>query len=215
MPKLTILLLAFLLMTHINLLAGSRLRGLINTVAVQGILIGLLLIVSVPFSQITLHILIVSIVSCIIKGIVLPRTLLKAVDEIRIRREVEPFIGYTASMLIGLLMGGITIWICARVNLPKIFGNAFFGPVALFTIMVGLFLLVSRSKAITQVLGYLVLENGIFVFGVSLGLEQSLLVELGILLDVFVGVFAMGIATHYINYQFNDIDTDNLNGLKG
>jgi hydrogenase-4 component E len=88
-------------------------------------------------------------------------------------------------------------------------------PVAFFTITSGLFLIVSRKKALTQVLGYLVMENGIYVFGTSIAARQPLLVELGILLDVFVAVFVMGIAIFHINREFEHTDVDRLNKLKG
>jgi hydrogenase-4 component E len=87
-------------------------------------------------------------------------------------------------------------------------------PVALFTSLAGLFLIVSRKKALTQVLGYLVLENGIYAFGVGVVQGTPMLVELGVLLDVFVAVFVMGITIFHINRQFDHIDTDQLATLK-
>jgi hydrogenase-4 component E len=87
-------------------------------------------------------------------------------------------------------------------------------PVALFSIFVGLFLIVARRKAITQVLGYLVLENGIYAFGLGAVHDASMLVELGILLDLVVAVFVMGIAIFHIARDFDHIDTDRLMRLK-
>jgi hydrogenase-4 component E len=87
-------------------------------------------------------------------------------------------------------------------------------PVAFFTILVGLFGIVARRKAVTQVLGYLVLENGIFAFGAVALRKAQFLVEMGILLDVFVAVFVMGIAIFRINHEFDHIDADRLAQLK-
>lgn len=87
-------------------------------------------------------------------------------------------------------------------------------PVAFFTILVGLFGIVTRRKAVSQVLGYLVLENGIFAFGAVALRKAQLLVEMGILLDVFVAVFVMGIAIFRINREFDHIDADRLASLK-
>ena len=86
--------------------------------------------------------------------------------------------------------------------------------VALFSILVGLFLIVARKKAISQVLGFLVMENGIYTFGVALVRESPLLVELGVMLDVFVAVFVMGIAMFHISREFDHIDTHELTTLK-
>lgn len=87
--------------------------------------------------------------------------------------------------------------------------------VSLFSIMVGLFMIVARRLAITQVLGYLAMENGIYTFGLAFAEKEPLLVEMGILLDVFVGVFIMGIMIYHINREFDHIDTDRLSELKG
>ena len=87
-------------------------------------------------------------------------------------------------------------------------------PVAMFAILAGLFLSISRKKAVNQVLGFLVLENGVYTFGVGLIQHTSLLVELGVLLDVFVAVFVMGIIIFHISREFDHIDTDALTSLK-
>ena len=87
-------------------------------------------------------------------------------------------------------------------------------PVALATILTGLLLIVSRRTALSQVIGYLVLENGILAFGAGLALEEPLIVELGVLLDVFVAVFVMGIAIFHISREFDHIDVDQLTLLK-
>src|SRR5436190_671839 len=101
-----------------------------------------------------------------------------------------------------------------RLPLPQTPVSPLIVPVALFTSFVGLFIIVSRRKALTQVLGYLVLENGIYAFGVGLVQNTPMLVELGVLLDVFVAVFVMGITIFHINRQFDHIDTDQLATLK-
>ena len=74
--------------------------------------------------------------------------------------------------------------------------------------------IVSRRKAIMQTLGYLAMENGIYAFGLAFAVEEPLLVEMGVLLDVFVAVFVMGIAIHHISREFDHIDTDRLSALK-
>jgi len=132
-----------------------------------------------------------------------------------VRREVEPYVGYTASLLFGVLALGASLWIESRIRLAGAGFSPLAGPVAIFTILVGLFLIVSRRKAVSQVLGYLVMENGIYVLGISLAAEMPALVEMGVLLDVFVAVFVMSIATYHINREFDHIDVDQLDTLKG
>jgi hydrogenase-4 component E len=80
--------------------------------------------------------------------------------------------------------------------------------------LIGLFVIVARRKAITQVIGFLVFENGIAVFANGLMVHHGAIVELGILLDVFVLVFIMGIAVFKISREFQHIDADRLNSLR-
>jgi hydrogenase-4 component E len=78
----------------------------------------------------------------------------------------------------------------------------------------GFLLLITRRKALTQVLGYLVMENGIFIFAVLLSEAIPLMVEAGILLDLLVGIFVMGIVLNHINQEFSTINTERLTALK-
>jgi hydrogenase-4 component E len=87
-------------------------------------------------------------------------------------------------------------------------------PVALSTVIIGLIVLTTRNKALTQVVGYLILENGIYVFGLSQAERVPFLVELGVLLDVFTGVFIMGIVVFHINRAFDSLDSARLTELK-
>jgi hydrogenase-4 component E len=98
--------------------------------------------------------------------------------------------------------------------LPPAVASTLLVPAALATLLAGLLVLVSRSKAIAQVLGYLLVENGIFIFGLSLMRDMPLLMELGVLLDLFVAVFLMGIVVHHISREFDHLDTRELTALK-
>ena len=86
-------------------------------------------------------------------------------------------------------------------------------PVAFSTMITGLFLVISRKKAITQAIGFLIFENGISVFGMSMMIHHAVIVELGILLDVLVLVFVMGITVFHIRHEFQHIDADRLTQL--
>jgi len=87
-------------------------------------------------------------------------------------------------------------------------------PVALSTVIIGLLILTTRNKALTQVVGYLILENGIYVFGLSQAERVPFLVEVGVLLDVFAGVFIMGIVVFHINREFDSLDSARLTELR-
>jgi hydrogenase-4 component E len=114
----------------------------------------------------------------------------------------------------GVALLGVCFLIARPLHLPEKVQAGILIPVAMFTVIIGLFIIVSRKKAITQVLGYLAMENGIYAFGAAFALQEPLVVEMGVLLDVFVGVFVMGIAIYHISREFDHIDTDRLSALK-
>ena len=87
-------------------------------------------------------------------------------------------------------------------------------PVALVTVMIGMVILITRAKAVIQVVGYMMLENGIYIFGLTLARRVPFLVEAGVLLDVFVGVFIMGIVVFHINREFDSISALKLTELR-
>jgi hydrogenase-4 component E len=152
--------------------------------------------------------------TALLKGIVFPWLLFRALREAEVNRQVEPYVGYVTSLLCGLFALGASFWISARLPLTVVSGLDLLVPVALFSILVGLFLIVARKRAVNQVLGFLILENGVFTFGAGVMQETSIIVEVGILLDVFVAVFVMGIAIFHINREFDHIEADRLSSLK-
>ena len=203
-----------LFLTNLVMLGSSELGGCIRVVAIQGILLGLFTLIA-RADALTLRLVLLGVVSMGLKGFVFPFLLARDIREANVRREVEPFVGYAASIAIGLAMLAVSMWITARFPEFSPTSSSFVIPVALSTVFTGLFLVVSRRKALTQVIGYLVFENGIYMFGVFAAGEIPFLVELGVLLDVFVAVFVMGIAINRINREFDHIDTDQLSSLKG
>ena len=130
-------------------------------------------------------------------------------------REVQPCVSFVMSVLFGIVALGLSVWIASELKPALRHAPFVMLDSAIFLIVVGLFLIISRRNALMQVIGYLVLENGIFVFGVITVVGTPLLVELGVLLDAFVGVFVMGIAIYHINREFGSIDVDRLSALKG
>lgn len=206
-------LIVLLVLTNLRLLGSSRLMACVRIVAVQGIVLGLLPLLAGADGP-DLRMLLVAAASISLKGVVFPWLLLRALRDASVRREVEPFVGYTLSMLagVGLLVGAL--WMGSRLPLPGPVSSSLIVPVALFTMLVGLFVIVSRKQAINQVLGYLALENGIYAFGMAFAQKEPLLIELGILLDVFMAVFVMGITIFHISREFDHTDTDQLSALR-
>lgn len=200
-----------LVLTNMIVLGNSRLRACIRVVAAQGVALGVLPLLTHDFE---LQLLLFALLSIAIKGVVFPWMLFRTLRRLNVWKEEAPYVGYGPSLLIGPPALGFACWIATRLPIPYSVQSTMLIPVALFTLIVGFFLIVSRKKALSQVLGYLVLENGIYAFGMAIACQQPLLIELGILLDVFVGVFVMGIAIFHISRQFDHIDTDQLSALR-
>ena len=193
-------------------LGVSRIRAVIDAVALQGILLGMLPLFVHPEIGPRVMLLIVGMVG--LKGFVIPRFLVYAMREANIQHEVSPVVNYMSSLLLGALGTGLAMVFSYRLPLAEQHKDLLIVPASLSTVWTGFLLLTARRKAITQVLGYLLLENGIFLFGLLLLEAMPFLVEIGVLLDLFTGVFVMGIIIHHISREFASISTEHLTELK-
>ena len=205
-------LLVFILLLNLFLLSASRIRSLIHGAALQGILLSALPLLLLPHWG-TLP-FIVAVGTLALKGSIIPRMLLKALRDAQIKREVEPLIGLVPTMLLGALGTAVSIAFSSHLTIASGHGESFVVAASLSTVLTGFLLLTTRTKAISQVIGYLILENGIYIFGMLLLEAMPFLVELGILLDLFVGIFVVCIIIHHINNEFDSLDTRRLASLK-
>ena len=206
-------LMVLLVFTNLRLLGLNRLNASIRTVATQGVLLGVVALLA-NAGHLTPRFIMIGVAGIVLKGMVFPWLLFRALRGARVRREVEPFVGYVPSVLAGVGSFLISLWVAARLPLPATAASDLLVPTSLSILFVGLFLVVSRKKALSQALGYLVFENGIYAFGVGIAYEAPALIEMGILLDVFVAVFVMGITVFHISREFDSIDTTRLATLK-
>lgn len=202
-----------LVLANCRLLATSQLAALIQTMALQAIALSLLPLSLIPYPWPS-RLAVLMLGTLTVKAILLPWLLIRAMRAVGVQREVEPFLGYSASVLIGITLLGLSFWIMQPLKAATSLGSSSLLAGALFTTLTGLVIIISRRKALTQVVGYLAMENGIYAFGAALSVEEPLLVEMGVLLDVFVAVFIMGITIHQISREFEHIDTDRLSELK-
>ncbi|HTT57041.1 MAG TPA: hydrogenase [Opitutaceae bacterium] len=192
-------------------LASSRLPSVIRTVAVQGVALGLMPLLLEPRPD--WMVVAVALATVAVKGFVIPALLGRAMRAANIDREMQPFIGFVPSLLLGA--GGTIAGVAGARLLPLLPEHAgtLLVPGALASLFTGFVLLVGRVKAISQVCGYLILENGIYLFGLLLIRSTPLLVESGILLDLTVGVFVIGIIVDRIQRAFDSLDTRKLTAL--
>jgi hydrogenase-4 component E len=193
-------------------LGVSRIRGVINAVAAQGILLGILALFVHP--DIGVRGVLLVCLTIALKGFVIPKFLVHAMREANIQHEVKPVVGYMSSLLLGALGTGLALVFSYSLPLAADHKHSLLVPASLSTVWAGFLMLTTRRKAIMQVLGYLLLENGIFLFGMLLLEAMPFLVEAGVLLDLFTGVFVMGIIIHHISREFTSISTEYLSELK-
>lgn len=198
----------------LNLFAlGNRsILSVIRIIAAQGILLGILPLIL--HEQITIPQLIASLAAISLKGVIIPLIMTRALRDVKIKREVEPLLGFVPSIILGALVTGMTFLLFNRLLAGSSGHERMIIPASVTTVLVGFILLITRYKAITQVMGYLVLENGIYIFSLLLVVAIPLVVEMGMLLDLFVSVFIISIITNHINQAFSSLDTRRLTTLK-
>jgi hydrogenase-4 component E len=206
------LLIALTMLSNFSLVTTSRVNKAIQFAVFQGVLMGLMPLAMGLGRH--FHIVLLSIAAVAVKGWLIPYLLRRAQRQVHIQREVDPYIGYSVSLVLCSLGTGLSLMLAH--SLPLKAGTPFplMVPASLATLFTGFLLLVSRRKALTQVVGYLVLENGIYLFALLLVEDMPILVEAGILLDLFVGIFVMGIVINHIRVAFDSTDTRHLAELK-
>jgi hydrogenase-4 component E len=209
--EITNLILLAVILINFFTLGSARLRACIRIVAVQGALLALLPITT---HGLTVHSILLATGAFCFKGVIIPWLLLRAMQKVRIRREMEPIVGFVPTLTLGALTTAGTFLFADYLPLLSAHHEGLYVPTALATIFTGFLLLITRRKAITQVLGYLILENGIFIIGVLLSEALPLMVEAGVLLDLLVGVFVMGIVIDQISREFSTLNTERLSALK-
>lgn len=161
------------------------------------------------------HLYVMAALTITLKGMLIPWFLMRVIDRIGIHREIEPFLNVPASLLICL---GLTV-VGYRVSTGFPEGPAgvthHLTGVALSMLLIGLFLMVTRKKAVTQILALLTVENAVFLVALAVTTGMPLGVELGIAFDVMMAVVVLGILVHRIVDRFESMDVSRLSNLKG
>jgi hydrogenase-4 component E len=203
----------FILLLNLAALGSSRIDTAIKAVALQGALSGFL-----PawffLAGGEWHTLALSIGAVIIKGAIIPALLFRALREAEVRREASPILGFTSSVVIGTALTIACFAVANELGFAGTGVSRLHVPVALSTISAGSLLMLVRRKAITQIVGYLLMENGIFLLSLALPTDVPIPIEVGILLDLIVAVFVMGIAVFHINREFDSMAVDHLEELR-
>ena len=150
-----------------------------------------------------------------LKGALIPWFLMRVIDRIGIHREIQPYVNIPSSLLICLALTVVGYRVSAGLAEDQSGPTHHVIGVALSMVLMGLFLMVSRRKAVTQILALLVVENAVFLVALGATTGMPLVVELGISFDVLLAVLVLGILVHRIADRFESMDVSRLSKLKG
>jgi hydrogenase-4 component E len=193
-------------------LASSRLPSIIRAAALQGMVLGVLPLLL--HHQAGWPVWFVAAGTIAIKGFVIPGLLRRALRAARIDREVEPLLGFVPSLLLGAAATIAAVALTGAMPLRPEHARSLLVPKSFATVFCGFLLLINRAKAISQVCGYLVLKNGIYLLGLLLIGSTPFVVEAGILLDLTVAVFVIGIIVDRIQREFDTLGSRQLTALR-
>jgi hydrogenase-4 component E len=210
----TDLLFILVLVLDLFVLGSSRLGAGIRAVAGQGALLALMPVVLAGDATSTSHVAVLGLGALAVKGVGIPWLLARATRESTVRLEATPLVGLVPTMVLGAFGIVAAVWFASDLPLPVPGANRLLVPTSIGTVWSGLLLIVTRRKAVGQVLGFLVLENGVFVLGLLLSDFMPAMVEVGVLLDLFAAVFVMGLVMFDIQRAFGSLDTEKLASLE-
>lgn len=190
---------------------ANRIITYVRVLALQGFILFGVTFLELQEIQ-TWNLVLILLETIVFKAIAVPVFLSYLIKRNKITRETEPYLPHFISLIIITLIIVITVLLANSIrdtHLDKIFFI-----VSLSTLFTGLYFIASRKKIITHVMGYLMIENGVFVLSLAVGNEMPNLVNLGIMLDVFASVLILGIFLNKIGDVFKDVDVDQLSNLK-
>jgi hydrogenase-4 component E len=204
---------AFVLLTAFAMLVQKRIYSLIHIFAWQGLLLSINTAI-VGYVANKHHLYISSILTLSLKVFVLPYILHVLVVRLKIRKEVETLVNIPMTMLIGLALVIFSYHLMAPVSQLSHLITKSTLAIALATVLIGLLMMITRKHAVTQIIGFLAMENGLFFAATSATYGMPLVVELGVALDVLIAAFIFGIFFFHIHTTFDSLDVEQMARLK-
>lgn len=204
---------ALVLLTAFGLLVQRRIYGLLHLFAWQGIFLSISTAV-VGFVAKQHHLYISSVLTLALKVIVLPYILHTLIIRLKIHKEVETVVNIPTTMLMGIALVIFSYHLTAPIRELSTLVTRSIIAVALATVMLGLLMMITRRHAVTQIIGFLAMENGLFFAATSATYGMPLVVELGVGLDILIAAFIFGIFFFHIRETFDSLDVEQMASLK-
>ena len=207
---------AMILVTAFLIVSSRSLTFYIRLFSLQSFFLALVaLLVAVGYGE--MHILTAAILTVVVKVIAIPYVLNKITDAIKVRKEIDFTINVTVSLLI---CGGLVI-VADSVAQPILsaqdsttLGVSRVLPASIAMILIGMFIMIARKKAVTQLIGLLTMENGLFLSGLAITYGMPMIVEIGIFFDILMAALILGIFMYRINRTFESVSMDTLRSLR-
>jgi hydrogenase-4 component E len=191
----------------------SRVEAYIKALAAQGIILFVLVLLDFENVHI-LNMLFILFETLVIKGVFIPFILFTVVRKNNIFREIEPNIPFYFSLFMTSMIFALGFYITyITVGIKGPAKPLYFG-ISISTIVTGFVVIMTRKKIITHVMGYIIIENGIFLLTLSLAKEMPFIVSLGVLLDIFIGIYLLGLFVNKIQDTFSGVNISSLTKLK-
>lgn len=203
-----------LLVSSFAILASPQLLPCIRFYAVHSFLLASITFL-VAYQNHIEHLMIPAVLTMVLKTVVIPQFLFWLIRKIGVHREIESFINIPFSLLCSTGLVFLSFYVTGSLTMLPALVSKEFVPIAIATVFLGMFMMITRKTAMTQLLGLLLLENGLFLMAVTITFGMPLLVELGIFFDVLVAAIMMGIFVFKIRGAFESIDVDEMTHLKG
>ena len=204
---------ALVLLSAFGMLVQRRMYGLIHLFAWQGLFLSISTAV-VGFVAGKHHLYISSVLTLSLKVVLLPYILHVLIQRLKIQKEVETVVNVPMTMLIGIALVIFSYHLTAPVREISTLVTRSVLAIALATVMIGLLMMITRRHAVTQIIGFLAMENGLFFAATSATYGMPLVVELGVALDVLIAAFIFGIFFLHIHTTFDSLDVEQMARLK-
>ena len=207
------LLATLMLLVAFAMIAQRRVLTLIHLFALQGAtLVASTALVGYVTRQ--PHLYISAALTLVLKVFLIPWLLHRVIDRLNVRWDVEMLINIPTMLLIGIVLVIFAFNIAAPIaELSSSIARGTLG-IALACVLLSFLMMITRSKAVPQVVGFLAMENGLFFAAVAATYGMPMVVELGIALDVLVGILILGVFLFQIREQFDSLDIRHLERLK-
>ncbi|HSW62762.1 MAG TPA: hypothetical protein VLH56_05555 [Dissulfurispiraceae bacterium] len=204
---------AMVLLCAFGMLVQKRIYGLIHLFALQGLFLALNTAI-VGFVAAKHHLYISSLLTLSLKVVVLPYILHLLIHRLKIHKEVETIVNVPTTMLIGIALVILSYHLTSPIRELSTLITRSTLAIALATVMIGLLMMITRRHAVTQIIGFLAMENGLFFAATSATYGMPLVVELGVALDILIAALIFGIFFFQIHTTFDSLDVERMARLK-